>query len=154
MIKETSECTIHVCRKIENATNLQKWCHMSFGTSCFSMDHYFLSVFTSHNSNLMFLTWGKVMVLVSMVFQRLLNSLNAILTTVLQQKSQKRISRSSACLFTFYRRKYFFAYSWQLNVFYFHFKSAEWPGNFDVMFEILVARGWIVCRHLWQPGAH
>ena len=73
------------------------------------------------------------MILILKVFRRLLNSFNAILTTVLlQRKSQKRISRSSAWLFTFYRRKYFFVYGWQLNIFCFHFKSAEWPGNFDV----------------------
>ena len=130
---------------------------MSFETSCFSMDHYFLSVFTSRNSNLMFLTRGKVRILVSMVFQRLLNSLNAILTTVLQRKSQKRISRSSACLFTFYRRKNFFAYSWQLNVFYFHFKSAEWPGNFDVCSQevslrIISFRCPFWLPHVWNFG--
>ena len=40
--------------------------------------------------------------------------------------------KTSACLFAFCRRKYFFAYVWQLKVFRFRFKSAEWTGNFLV----------------------
>ena len=52
------------------------------------------------------------MILILKAFLRIFNSFEAIFrrenSTALQQKSQKRISRQAACLFTFYRRKYFF----------------------------------------------
>ena len=76
------------------------------------------------------------MILLSKVFRRLLHSFDAIFrwetSNAQQRKSQKWISRHSACLFTFYQRKYFFAYGRRSNVFHYCFKSAKWVGNFVV----------------------
>ena len=56
-------------------------------------------------------TEGKVMILLSTVFRRLLNSFNVIFRqetlTALKRKTHKLISRHSTCLFTFYRQNIF-----------------------------------------------
>ena len=79
----------------------------------------------------------KFMISIPKVFLRLLNSFKVIFrqetSTALQRKSQKQINfKTSACLFTFYRWKFFFVYSQQPNIFCFHFNTAEWVGNFVV----------------------
>ena len=77
----------------------------------------------------------KVTILISEVFQRLLNSLDTIFRretlTAPQWKPQKQISRQ-VILFTFYRQNYFFGCSQWPHAFHFRFKTAEWEANFVV----------------------
>ena len=75
------------------------------------------------------------MILISKVFRRLFNLSDAIFrretSTAQQRKSRKRILRqvlTIGCLFTFDRRKYFFAYGRGPNVFRFRFKMQNEQG--------------------------
>ena len=105
MINATSECTVRVRskdrRNATTATNLHTettdvTCNLK--PACFSTDRDLLPVLTSSSSDPLNVSnaEGKVMIVLSKCFRRLLNSFDAVFrretSTALQRKSQKRIS--------------------------------------------------------------
>ena len=164
-----------------NVTNLQKFFRMSrvIWNLCFSTDRDFLSVFTSCNCDLIFLTLGGgggLGFLISKVIRRLLNSFHAIFrretSTALQRKSQMQISKHKKCLFVYLlSAEIFFCHGQRSNVFRFRFKlycrmSREFVVcSAEVSLRIIRFRRpfWLPLwnfglprvnlRRLWRPGA-